>query len=448
MSVIFKTLEKAGSPSPGEEEGARGLKRSRNVYSLPKMLISPLGVLALALLLVLSALYFTYGGKLLGRFFSDNHKRLMLSETEPTLYAAVDGRPKDQAGKESTSPEAPVDARASSPVQEVPQPPADVPVEEAKPGRLYLPSSNLKKTPSPLASKLQYLPPQSQISLEEPPGDIERASGRSPLPGARDMTGHDTGEGVPGVSEEKSPQAQAGSGLLTEDGLVHDAPRADNVHVSYARASGEEPTKTDGGAGVVEQRTITFQPGESPPPAPSVARGGETTPSASPQGEKEPVLSACLHRDRPAVAGLIPVAPLTAKEKKVQQVERIYRVNLEKATRVGRVVSKIEKSMVDGNMARSKTLIDQLAELKGEQNAYLLKLRAVWQMRQGDYESAARLLTKVLEKDKEDLEAGINMAIIEIRTHRLPEARKRLAMLREIYQSNTLIPELIRETGG
>jgi hypothetical protein len=446
MSVIFKTLEKARSPSPGEEEGARGLKRSRNVYSLPKMLISPIGVLALALLLILSALFSTYGGKLLGRFFSDNHKRPMLSETGPTLYAAVDGRPKDQAGEESTSSEAPVDARASSPVQEVPQPPADVPVEEAKPGRLYLPSSNLKKTPSPLASKLQYLPPQSQIGLEEPPGDIERAPGRSPLPGARDMTGHDTGEEVLGVSEEKSPQA--GSGLLTEDGLVRDAPRADNIDVSYAPASGEEPAKTDGSAGGVEQRTITFQPGEGPPLAPGVARGGETTPSASPQGEKEPVLSACLHRDRPAVAGLIPVAPLTAKEKKVQQAERIYRVNLEKATRVGRVVSKIEKSMVDGNMARSKALIDQLAELKGEQNAYLLKLRAVWQMRQGDYESAARLLTKVLEKDKEDLEAGINMAIIEIRTHRLPEARKRLAMLREIYQSNTLIPKLIRETGG
>jgi hypothetical protein len=39
------------------------------------------------------------------------------------------------------------------------------------------------------------------------------------------------------------------------------------------------------------------------------------------------------------------------------------------------------------------------------------------------------------------------MAIIEIKTHQLDEARKRLAGLREIYQANTLIPELIRETG-
>jgi Flp pilus assembly protein TadD len=69
-------------------------------------------------------------------------------------------------------------------------------------------------------------------------------------------------------------------------------------------------------------------------------------------------------------------------------------------------------------------------------------------MRQRDYASAASLLTRVLEKEKDDLEAGINMAIVEIKTHRLDEARKRLAGLREIYQANTLIPELIRETGG
>lgn len=199
----------------------------------------------------------------------------------------------------------------------------------------------------------------------------------------------------------------------------------------------------------MEQRTITFQPGETPPGVPDVARAEDTTYSARPQGEKEPVLSARLHRDSLAVSGLIPEEPpSTSKEGRAPKAERIYRVNLEKAARVGRMVSKIERSMIEGDMDRAKVLIDQLAELKGEQNAYLLKLRAVWQMRQGAYESAARLLTKVLEKEKDDLEAGINMAIIEIKTHRLDEARKRLAGLREIYQANTLIPELIREIGG
>jgi len=99
-------------------------------------------------------------------------------------------------------------------------------------------------------------------------------------------------------------------------------------------------------------------------------------------------------------------------------------------------------------MEDAKTLIDRLTQFKGEESPYLLKLRAVWHMREGDYASAAFLLTSVLEKEKDDLEAGINMAIIEIKTHRMDEARKRLAALREIYQANTLIAELIRETGG
>ncbi|MBW2602193.1 MAG: tetratricopeptide repeat protein, partial [Deltaproteobacteria bacterium] len=53
----------------------------------------------------------------------------------------------------------------------------------------------------------------------------------------------------------------------------------------------------------------------------------------------------------------------------------------------------------------------------------------------------------VLAQEQNDLEAGINMAIVEIKTHRLDKARKRLAKLREIYPANTIIEDIIQKMG-
>jgi cytochrome c-type biogenesis protein CcmH/NrfG len=66
-------------------------------------------------------------------------------------------------------------------------------------------------------------------------------------------------------------------------------------------------------------------------------------------------------------------------------------------------------------------------------------------MRKDKYQSAAVLLREVLRKNENDLEAGINMAIVEIKTGQIPEAINRLATLREIYPEDALIPELIQK---
>jgi hypothetical protein len=219
--------------------------------------------------------------------------------------------------------------------------------------------------------------------------------------------------------------------------------------MSYVPPAGEQKMKTDDAKGATEQRTMTFEPGgERLSVAPDVGRDDDTTDLVSPQEERVPVLSARLHRDGVSLSGPMTEKRFSLKQGRDPRAERIYQVNLEKAARVGRMVSKIEESMTEGDMDHAKVLIDQLAHLKGQESQYLLKLRAVWHMRQRDYASAASLLTRVLEKEEDDLEAGINMALIELKTHRPEEARKRLARLREIYQANTLIPELIRETGG
>jgi hypothetical protein len=447
MSVIFKTLEKVRRSSLGQEKKGGKPKRSRNIYSFRRIVISPLGVLCLAFLLILLALFSGYGEGLLGDYFSGNNKQHVTRKAKPILHAAIDVRSQDQALRErEASPEAPLLGHENTCEETLPEPPVDIPVEDVKPGGQYLPPADLKKTPSSAASSPKYSPPESQTGLGKSSGEIERTMGRVALSKEQVLSGDEPPGGALGPAAGNSPKD--GTKLPTEGVLSHGTPPSDNVRISYVPPAGEQKMKTDDGKGSTEQRTMTFEPGEILSVAPDVGRDADMTDLVSPQEERVPVLSARLHRDGLSVSGPITEKRFSSRHGRDPRAERIYQVNLEKAAEVGRMVSKIEESMTEGDMDHAKVLIDHLADLKGEESPYLLKLRAVWHMRQRDYASAASLLTKVLEKEEDDLEAGINMAIIEIKTHRLDEARKRLAGLREIYQANTLIPELIRETGG
>lgn len=447
MSVIFKTLEKVSNSSMGEEKRGAKPKGSRNIYSFRGMVISPLGVLCLAVLLILAVLFSTYGSNFMGGHFSGNDKKLGVSLAKHTLHAAIDAKPKDQASrKQEARPGLPENVHENTRDQDVPEPPATIPVEEAKPGKLYLPSSDSKKSRPPAAWMAKYLPPKNPPALETSSREIEATPGPPPLIKEQVLMGKKPEKEALGGSGEKSPKE--GLQLLTDAVFTEAALPAEDVQASYIPASNEEQTKTGYGEGATEQMTLAFVPGEGLPVEPGGALGGDAEGSLKKGGARAPRLSARLHRSSLRASGPIPSEPLGPGKGRDARAERIYRVNLEKAAKVGRLVSRIEKSMKDGDMDDAKALIDQLTQFKGEESSYLLKLRAVWHMRQRDYASAASLLTRVLEKEKDDLEAGINMAIIEIRTHRLDEARKRLAGLREIYQANTLIPELIRETGG
>jgi len=78
----------------------------------------------------------------------------------------------------------------------------------------------------------------------------------------------------------------------------------------------------------------------------------------------------------------------------------------------------------------------------------VLKLRAFWEIKEGNLERAATLLRRVLARNPRDLEAGLNMAIIEIKRGKLKQARKRLMLLHNIYEDNSQISELLIKIKG
>ena len=116
-----------------------------------------------------------------------------------------------------------------------------------------------------------------------------------------------------------------------------------------------------------------------------------------------------------------------------------------KSAKISRLIAGIQTDIRSGNDDKVETLINRLALLIGAENDYIIKLKAYRYITQGNYERASSLLGSVLKKRKNDLEAGINMAILEIKKGRVDQARKRLQKLRNIYKENTTIPDLLRK---
>ena len=63
--------------------------------------------------------------------------------------------------------------------------------------------------------------------------------------------------------------------------------------------------------------------------------------------------------------------------------------------------------------------------------------------RTGEDRPAVALLKKVLARNANDVEAGINMSILEIRSKEYEQAKERLTRLQSRYPENTVISNLL-----
>jgi hypothetical protein len=128
-----------------------------------------------------------------------------------------------------------------------------------------------------------------------------------------------------------------------------------------------------------------------------------------------------------------------------QRHKDILRSKSAQQAHITRLVARIKTNMHLYEEAETKRLIDELEDLKGSENAYVLKLRAYWHLRRDEVDAAVILLNRVLQRDAKDLEAGINMAVAEMKTNQFEAAQARLAKLREVYPENSLIPEMLQK---
>ena len=136
--------------------------------------------------------------------------------------------------------------------------------------------------------------------------------------------------------------------------------------------------------------------------------------------------------------------PLAAEVSAVPEVEKIFLANAKKNEKIARLVADIRWEMGNGNK-RTEKYLDELTLLKGQNNSYVLKLKAVWHIHNKEFERAKDLLKIVLTENELDQEAGINMAIIEINTQQMDNAYQRLSKLQTVYPENIRIVEIMQD---
>ena len=220
----------------------------------------------------------------------------------------------------------------------------------------------------------------------------------------------------PGLSAGKTPVAASDDetkGQSTRFGQAHTAKEGPQQKPVAARAVMAKKTKSD------------------PSTAPAVSEEGTAVAGIDPH-----VTGRSATRERAAADDTQPA---------VAHIERMRRANMRRSLNISRLIAEIQQSMQSSDSRRTEQLLRQLAALKGRNDPYVMKLRSYWYTQQGELDRAAAVLKEVLQRNPNDLEAGLNMAIIDIKSGRYRQANDRLARLREIYPEDTRIPELMEK---
>jgi predicted Zn-dependent protease len=137
-------------------------------------------------------------------------------------------------------------------------------------------------------------------------------------------------------------------------------------------------------------------------------------------------------------------APDPKRKQHLANLEKLRRAAKKRAN-IAKLVTRLEGAILRMDAPEVKRLIRRLSAAKGEDNLYVLNLKAFWYLKQKRYVEAETLLKKILKLDQDHLEAGLNMAIVEVKTQRSDAALKRLKRLKALYPENPVLVEMIQK---
>jgi hypothetical protein len=411
MSVIFRTLKRLRSNTPEKEE--INLRRGRKIYSFNDILFSPAIILFVTLIIFLAGYLAIYGVGHLASIAERSGEESVISKREHSGAQKESDKEKGKPSVEANHLKA--EAQETSPIAEqgyeIPPPPGQVPETGQGEDKIYYHNNDIKTSASGESFKIRYLPPESQSQKPEK-NVVYQASEPQKLTDLQ-------------AKKSKSEQPEDAP-LITENrgaSKLNHGLNAGLVTIS------KEAKKTD---------TIL--------PQMPVIVSGEMNEVAKNKASPFSGASNAFNdrRTAPPREPLIPKKLETGKDDKSQEY-KIYLTNVEKGLNTARLVAEITEVIRQNNNEQTDKLLDQLSALKGVGNRYVLNLRAYRFLLQKDYQAAAYVLNKVLEENKDDLEAGFNMAIVEISTNQFQAARKRLLKLISLYPENIRIAELIQK---
>jgi len=422
MSVIFNTLKKLRSQSSEEEKTGR-LKKGRNVYSFRRILFSPSSMLLIVLFIFISGFAAIYGVRYISDSMHEKRRKPVIKHAGiKTAPVPRDVKPEQLEPDNNTI------------SVDIPPPPDVIPVAETEPKRPGFTAAPVKRPVSKPPVYARYSPrKQKSITSEK---SIEKKGRLLPAVETAALAKDRIQESP--VLKKEAQDIQGGPASIHEAEYLPRSAKAGDIAPPVADMDNNvivpPPVEPQGGA----QKRAHFQPRGA------VELEGETV---QPEPDRREIQTAAVPASAPASKRAYAPVQEMAPQKTTRNPQPATRnPQLDhKSAEITRLVARLHKSIDRADDAQAEDLLGQLTALKGEDNIYVMKLRAFLHIRSQDYESAALLLEKVLKSDGMDLEAGINMAIVEIKTNRIQDARKRLAKLREIYSDNIFIPELMRK---
>ncbi|MEW6264227.1 MAG: tetratricopeptide repeat protein [Thermodesulfobacteriota bacterium] len=264
--------------------------------------------------------------------------------------------------------------------------------------------------------------PPASVPVEEKPS----AAGQ-PLPDWREALALEPGSPPP--SDTTAPARAS-----VEPRAAHGASSPRYLPPAGTEPAGTLPPPKPAAAAASSRAGRTaFLPGDSTGPNPAGnIQGARSRTEAAPASTNSPA------PPTPADASFFIQAQTSAEGRKASRP-----AGLKDGQAPFELAALIQSAVSRNDFGQAEKLINQFASALGEENDYVIKLKAFSDLRRGDYDSAAKRLNQVLARNRNDLEAGLNMAILEIKTERYEEAHKRLSRLKEMYPDNARIPELL-----
>ncbi len=380
MSVIFEALQKVRQSEATDLDAPTGEAPPANVYTIRGLLLSPQGILGIALFIVLVGVVAYYGAAYLE------------SAVKPRGLSVASTGKSTSRDKTGSSQEIPT-AEPAGVENTVPPPPQEITYQRPEPGKLYLPATKAGKRPPAheMATDAVYLP-AGQIAGKEVRRSLS-VKGLTPL------------------GQERHKRAESDN--LPVSVSLH------KIQSGFSVQAKSEPTPVMGQG----------SSGAAPAKAMTVA-----------VSDKRAKLSEPAHRVEENMAKEA-VGIHKGQEKQIKE-------SGEKTALITHLVIRLQAAMIRDDTKRVQDLLGRLKGLKGQNDPFLLKAQAYWEMKRGNYEKARRLLDTVLAQRPNDCEAGFNMAVIEVNEGLIERAKERLKSLREMYPANVKISDLLREING
>jgi predicted Zn-dependent protease len=114
---------------------------------------------------------------------------------------------------------------------------------------------------------------------------------------------------------------------------------------------------------------------------------------------------------------------------------------------IAEVSQRLQQAIARNDVGAVTAGFDQLHTLTPPDSTFSLKMQAFWSLKQGDNKKSRTLLGEVLKRNPSDVDAGLNMAVMEILANEPDQARRRLEELAVGNPDNPTIHSLLERVG-